>query len=94
MGSVNVKLPNGLEQDMNDYIEHAGKHMNSSELVRDALREYLEEHQRQLSEYARERIQKAEHDIEAGRVHSKKEVMEHVGLTDEDLDAARQEEDY
>lgn len=89
-----MKLPNGLEQDMNDYIEHAGKHMNSSELVRDALREYLEEHQHQFSEYARERMQEAERDIDTGRVHSKKEVMEYVGLTDEDLDAARGEEDY
>lgn len=74
MSSVNVKILNGLEEEMNTYIEEEGRHMNSSELVRDALREYLDRHQPRLSEHARERIRKAEQDIEAGRVQSLEEI--------------------
>lgn len=94
MSSVNVKLPAGLEKEMKGYIEEAGLHMNSSELVRDALREYLAKHQLRLSDHAHERIRQATQDMKAGRVHPGDDVKERLGLSEDDLDAARAKEDY
>lgn len=80
MASVNVKLPDGLEEEMNEYMTEAGVHMNSSELVRDALREYLEEHKLQLSDYAHKKIRKAEQDVKAGRVQSLEDIEEKYNI--------------
>lgn len=83
MSSVNVKLPDGLERDMNEYIEDAGHHMNSSELVRDALREYLEERQAKLSIETLERIEQSKRELARGEGMTVAEVREDLGLNEE-----------
>ena len=44
MGSITVKVPEALERDLEAYTEQSGQYMNTSELVRDALRRHLEGH--------------------------------------------------
>lgn len=83
MSNVNVKLPNGLERDMNKYIEDMGHHMNPSELVRDALREYLEERQSQLSAETLERIEQSKRELARGEGLTIQEVREDLGLNGE-----------
>lgn len=83
MSNVNVKLPDGLERDMTEYIEGTGHHMNTSELVRDALREYLEERQARLSAETLERIEQSKRELERGEGLSIEEVREDLGLTEE-----------
>ena len=50
MGSITVKLPDVMERDLATYTAESGRYMNTSELVRDALRRHLEGHPVRLSE--------------------------------------------
>lgn len=82
MSNVNVKLPDGLERDMNEYIDETGHHMNASELVRDALREYLEERQANLSAETLERIEQSKRELARGEGLTIEEVREDLGLNE------------
>lgn len=75
MGTVNVNSPDGLEEEINRYIEEAGLFVNRSELVRDAVRHRLEKCA-PLSAEMREGLRESERQIERGEYLSSDEVRE------------------
>lgn len=43
MGAINVKIPDEMEKQMDEFVEETGQYINRSELVRDALRRRIEQ---------------------------------------------------
>jgi Arc/MetJ-type ribon-helix-helix transcriptional regulator len=64
MSTLNVKIPDEMEEDLQEFLEENPHYLNKSELVRDALRHLLES--RRLSDRAREDIRASREQIEAG----------------------------
>lgn len=64
MSTLNVKVPDEMDDDIQDFLEEHPHYLNKSELVRDALRHLIES--RGLSERAREDIRVSREQIEAG----------------------------
>lgn len=64
MSTLNVKVPEEMEEDIEDFLERHPHYMNKSELVRDAVRHLL--HEGQLSEWVREDIEVSREQIERG----------------------------
>jgi Arc/MetJ-type ribon-helix-helix transcriptional regulator len=64
MSTLNVKVPDEMEADIEAYLDAHPHYMNRSELVRDALRHLLEEPP--LAEWAREDIATSREQIEDG----------------------------
>jgi len=64
MSTLNVKIPDEMEDDLQDFLEEHPHYLNKSELVRDALRHLIES--QGLSDRAREDIRVSREQIEAG----------------------------
>lgn len=82
MGTVNVKFPDGMEEEVDAFIEETGLFINRSELVRDAVRRRIED-QAPLSAETLERIEQSKRDMEQGNTHSIAAVREQLGLADD-----------
>ena len=65
MSTLNVKIPDEMEDDLEAFLEEHPHYLNRSELVRDALRHMIESPT--LSERAREDIRVSREQIEAGK---------------------------
>jgi len=64
MSTLNVKIPDEMETDIQEFLEEHPHYLNKSELVRDAVRHLIEPPQ--LSEQAREDGRASREEIEAG----------------------------
>jgi len=64
MSTLNVKIPDEMDDDLQDFLEEHPHYLNKSELVRDALRHLIESPT--LSDRAREDIRTSRKQIEAG----------------------------
>lgn len=64
MSTLNVKVPDEMEEDIQDFLEEHPHYLNKSELVRDALRHLIESSR--LSARTREDIRVSREQIEAG----------------------------
>lgn len=82
MGTVNVNVPDGLQAEMDEYIEETGMYVNQSELVRDAIRRRIEE-RAQLSAESLRKIEQSKREIERGETFTVDEVREQLGLDDD-----------
>lgn len=65
MSTLNVKIPDEMEADLQAYLEENPHYLNKSELVRDALRHMIESPS--LSDRAREDVRVSREQIESGR---------------------------
>ncbi|MFW6048388.1 MAG: ribbon-helix-helix domain-containing protein [Candidatus Natronoplasma sp.] len=77
MTSLNVKIPNEMEDEINKFLESHPFYMNKSELVRDALRHIMYE-ERKLSEETLEVIEKGKEQIEKDEGATLQEVREEL----------------
>lgn len=75
MTSLNVKIPNEMEDEINKFLESHPYYMNKSELVRDALRHIMYE-ERKLSEEILEVIEKGKEQIEKDKGTTLDQVRE------------------
>lgn len=66
MGSINLKVPDGMEDELDEYVEESGMYLNQSEAVRDAIRRLFEEKPVQLSERTLEDDRVSREQIESG----------------------------
>ena len=64
MGTLNVKVPDEMEDDLDAYLDAYPYYLNRSELIRDALRDRLEG--AQLAEWVKEDIEVSREQIERG----------------------------
>jgi len=64
MSTLNVKIPDEMEDDLEEFIEEHPHYLNKSELVRDAIRHLLVS--QRLSDWAREDVRVSRKQIEAG----------------------------
>jgi len=64
MSTLNVKIPDEMEDDLQTYLESHPHYLNKSELVRDALRHIMESPP--LSDQAREDVRVSREQIDAG----------------------------
>jgi Arc/MetJ-type ribon-helix-helix transcriptional regulator len=64
MSTLNVKIPDEMDEDLQDFLEEHPHYLNKSELVRDALRHLIES--RGLSARTREDIRVSREQIESG----------------------------
>ncbi|MFB6209699.1 MAG: ribbon-helix-helix domain-containing protein [Candidatus Nanohaloarchaea archaeon] len=74
MASVSVKLPDSLKRQIEERTEEEG-YMNSSEYIRQAVREKIKE-ETQLYPDELRRLMEQGNDPEKGKNHSLKEVKE------------------
>lgn len=68
MGTLNVKVPEEMEDDIEAYLEAHPHYMNRSELVRDALRHLLADPP--LADWVHDDIDDAREQIERGETVS------------------------
>jgi Arc/MetJ-type ribon-helix-helix transcriptional regulator len=64
MSTLNVKVPDEMDDDIQDFLEEHPHYLNKSELVRDALRHLIES--QGLSDRTREDIRVSREQVEAG----------------------------
>jgi len=64
MSTLNVKIPDEMDEDLQAFLEEHPHYLNKSELVRDALRHHI--NAPRLSERARKDIKKSRAQIENG----------------------------
>ncbi len=62
MSTLTVKIPDGMEEDIDAYLKENPHYLNRSELARDALRHMLE--QPRLSASSLRRVEQSEEDFE------------------------------
>ncbi len=77
MTSLNVKIPNEMEDEINKFLESHPYYMNKSELVRDALRHIMYE-ERKLSEDTLKVIEKGKEQIERDEGSTLDQVREEL----------------
>ncbi len=77
MTSLNVKIPNDMEDEINKFLESHPYYMNKSELVRDALRHIMYE-ERKLSEETLKVIEKGKEQIEKDEGSTLAEVKDSI----------------
>lgn len=65
MSSVNVKISKGMEDKITDFLEDHPYYMNKSELVRDAIRHFIEDENR-LSRDTLRVIEEGKRQVESG----------------------------
>ncbi len=70
MSSINVKIPDGMDDDIDEFLEDHPHYMNRSEFVRDTIRRFLEERHLELSEQTIEDARVSRQQIEDGDVVS------------------------
>ena len=66
MSTLNVKVPDEMDEDIDAFLEDHPHYLNKSELVRDAVRHMIEEPR--LSDRAREDVRISREQIENGDV--------------------------
>jgi Arc/MetJ-type ribon-helix-helix transcriptional regulator len=66
MSTLNVKVPDEMDEDIDAFLEENPHYLNKSELVRDAVRHMIEEPR--LSDRAREDVRISREQIENGDV--------------------------
>jgi Arc/MetJ-type ribon-helix-helix transcriptional regulator len=76
MGSTTVKLPDDMEK----YATGSGQYLNSSEVVRDAVRHLIEERPLRLSPRTRREIEISEEQFERGETVSHDNVKRRLGV--------------
>lgn len=64
MSTLNVKIPDEMEDDLQAFLDEHPHYLNRSELVRDALRHLLESER--LADWAREDIRTSRDQIQEG----------------------------
>jgi Arc/MetJ-type ribon-helix-helix transcriptional regulator len=64
MSTLNVKIPDEMETDLQEFLEENPHYLNKSEAVRDALRHLI--NSQQLADWAREDVLVSRDQIEAG----------------------------
>lgn len=64
MTTLNVKIPDEMEDDLEEFLKDHPHYLNKSELVRDALRHLIVS--QRLSEWAREDVRVSRREIDAG----------------------------
>lgn len=72
MGTVTIKLPDEMEDDLDAYLDDNPYYLNRSELIRDALRHMIE--RPRLSTASLRRVERSERDFERGDYVSLKDV--------------------
>lgn len=72
MGTLNVKVPDEMDDDIEAYLDAHPHYMNKSELVRDALRHLLNEPP--LAEWVKEDIGTSREQIERGETVSLEDI--------------------
>ena len=77
MTSLNVKIPNEMEDEINKFLESHPYYMNKSELVRDALRHIMYE-ERTLSEKTLKVIEKGKEQIKKDEGTTLEKVREEL----------------
>jgi Arc/MetJ-type ribon-helix-helix transcriptional regulator len=77
MTSLNVKIPNEMEDEINKFLESHPYYMNKSELVRDALRHIMYE-ERTLSEKTLKVIEKGKEQIKKDEGTTLEQVREEL----------------
>ena len=70
MSTLNIKIPDGMDDDLDEYVEETGQYMNKSEVVRDAIRTLFREHPIKLSEQTLRDIEISERQIKKGETIS------------------------
>ncbi len=70
MSTLNIKIPDGMDDDLDEYVEETGQYMNKSEVVRDAIRTLFREHPVKLSKQTLQDIEISERQIEEGNTVS------------------------
>ena len=70
MSTLNIKIPDGMDDDLDEYVEETGQYMNKSEVVRDAIRTLFREHPIKLSKQTLQDIEISERQIEEGNTVS------------------------
>lgn len=63
--TLNVKLPEGLEREVDEFLREHPRYMNKSEFVRDAIRHLMEETPVTLSEETLEVIERGKDQVES-----------------------------
>ncbi|WP_254838860.1 ribbon-helix-helix domain-containing protein [Natronomonas marina] len=64
MSTLNVKIPDEMDDDLQAYLEEHPHYLNKSELVRDALRHLIDS--QQLADWARADVRVSRDQIAAG----------------------------
>jgi len=73
MTSINVKISEGMETKINDFLDIHPYYMNKSEMVRDAIRHLIED-ERRLSKETLKVIEKGKDQVERGKGKTLEEV--------------------
>lgn len=66
MATLNVKIPDEMDEDLEGYLQDHPHYLNKSELVRDALRRLLEG--RRLSSHVQRKVRRGREDVDEGDV--------------------------
>jgi Arc/MetJ-type ribon-helix-helix transcriptional regulator len=82
MASINVQIPDGMAEEMDEIVEVNGQYMNQSEYVRDAIRRWNDEQSLRLSEETLRDIEISGQQFEQGDVHTHEEVKDRLGIED------------
>lgn len=72
MSTLTIKIPDGMKDDLDAYLEDNPHYLNRSELARDALRHLLE--RPNLSAESLRRVERSESDFENGEYVSFEDV--------------------
>lgn len=64
MSTLNVKIPDEMDEDLQAFLEEHPHYLNRSEMVRDALRHLIDS--QQLADWARDDVRVSREQIEAG----------------------------
>ena len=73
MASINVKISDGMDARINDFLEVHPYYMNKSEMVRDAIRHLMEDENR-LSAETLKVIEEGRKQVESGNGKTLEEV--------------------
>ena len=73
MTSINVKISEGMETKINDFLDIHPYYMNKSEMVRDAIRHLIEDESR-LSKETLKVIENGKDQVECGKGKTLEEV--------------------
>jgi len=81
MASINVQIPDGMAEEIDEIVEVSGRFMNQSEYVRDAIRRRNDETLR-LSEETVRAVETSEREFAHGDSHTHEEVKDRLGIED------------
>lgn len=81
MASINVQIPDGMAEEIDEVLRVNDRYMNQSEYVRDAIRRQNDASLR-LSEETLRTIETSEREFARGDSHSHDEVKDRLGIED------------